>query len=189
MRLRKSDNTTQETNRKKSFKEFSELCHGNSNSFKSELGGVVGSTLSLYLDFSYYPVVQKHYGITYCHPFYDRRLVEFMLSLPMKFKYKEGVTKVLLRKAMKGILPEKIRNRTDKASFSDVLRQQIDAIDLNELLNDTYLAKLEVVEQAEINQLKKEYLEGEMYSVRNLWQIINMEYWYRFNFINQEETT
>ncbi len=50
-------------------------------------------------------------------PFLDYRLVEFNLSLPDKFKLHGGVTKVILRDAMKGILPEKIRMRMDKLGF------------------------------------------------------------------------
>ena len=50
-------------------------------------------------------------------PFLDYRLVEFMFSLPTEEKIKNGVTKVILRDAMKGVLPEQIRNRTDKMGF------------------------------------------------------------------------
>jgi asparagine synthase (glutamine-hydrolysing) len=50
-------------------------------------------------------------------PFYDRRLVEFCLSLPGDFHIRGATTKLLLRSAMEGILPEKIRKRLDKQGF------------------------------------------------------------------------
>lgn len=50
-------------------------------------------------------------------PFLDYRLVEFTLELPAKYKINKGSTKYILREAMKGILPEKIRNRNDKMGF------------------------------------------------------------------------
>jgi asparagine synthase (glutamine-hydrolysing) len=51
-------------------------------------------------------------------PFMDFQLVEFMLSLPSKYKIRNGYTKWILRETMKGILPEKIRTRISKLGFS-----------------------------------------------------------------------
>lgn len=51
-------------------------------------------------------------------PFLDYRLVEFSLSLPDKYKISNGITKVILREAMSGILPDKIRDRVDKLGFA-----------------------------------------------------------------------
>ena len=50
-------------------------------------------------------------------PFMDYRLVEFIFSLPANFKYRNGKTKWILRKAMRGIVPDKIINRIDKKGF------------------------------------------------------------------------
>ena len=51
-------------------------------------------------------------------PFLDYRLVELAISLPEEFKLHEGVTKRVLREAMQGVLPEKIRLRRDKLGFA-----------------------------------------------------------------------
>jgi asparagine synthase (glutamine-hydrolysing) len=51
-------------------------------------------------------------------PFLDYRLVELALALPDEAKLSEGVTKRVLRDAMKGVLPEAIRVRTDKIGFA-----------------------------------------------------------------------
>ena len=50
-------------------------------------------------------------------PFLDYRLVEFGLGLTEEYKLHKGVTKRVLRGAMSGILPEKIRLRPDKLGF------------------------------------------------------------------------
>jgi asparagine synthase (glutamine-hydrolysing) len=50
-------------------------------------------------------------------PFLDYRLVEFTLGLPEDYKLENGITKRVLREAMRGILPEKIRLRRDKLGF------------------------------------------------------------------------
>ena len=50
-------------------------------------------------------------------PFLDFRLVELVMGLPAEFKLAGAITKRVLRTAMQGILPEKVRNRMDKMGF------------------------------------------------------------------------
>ena len=50
-------------------------------------------------------------GIELRHPYRDRRLIEFMLAIPAHQLYSQGLYKHILRNAMKGILPERIRTR------------------------------------------------------------------------------
>jgi asparagine synthase (glutamine-hydrolysing) len=59
-------------------------------------------------------LLAEKYGLTYVYPFLDIKLLEFFYSLPSEFKFKDGVGRILFRQAMKGILPEEIRNRKDK---------------------------------------------------------------------------
>lgn len=51
-------------------------------------------------------------------PFLDYRLVETVSAMPLDQKLKNGWTKYVMRNAMKGILPEKIRLRKDKIGFA-----------------------------------------------------------------------
>lgn len=167
-------------------KELSDLYKGGSYMFKMDIINILHSSLSALMESSYYNVVEKNFGIKFRHPFFDRKLIEFSLSLPPHFKYSERVSKRLLRTAMKGILPDEIRERKDKAQFTEVLRQQIDAIDLNHLLQNAYLAKLGLMEQERIDQYKENYLSGKMKKVVYFWQLINLEYWYRYNFVDDQ---
>jgi len=50
-------------------------------------------------------------------PFLDYRLVNFLFSLENKYKIENGWNKSILRKAMKGILPDKVAYRKDKKGF------------------------------------------------------------------------
>ena len=52
------------------------------------------------------------------YPFYNRHLVDFYLSLPTRFYTSNGWTRLLMRKSMEGVLPERIQWRTSKAPFS-----------------------------------------------------------------------
>jgi asparagine synthase (glutamine-hydrolysing) len=50
-------------------------------------------------------------------PFMDYRLFEFVFGLPDEFIYSEGVTKKVMREAMKDVLPQKVLDRKDKMGF------------------------------------------------------------------------
>lgn len=50
-------------------------------------------------------------------PFLDINLVETIYAMPFDYKLKNGVTKAVMRDGLKGILPDKIRNRYSKLGF------------------------------------------------------------------------
>jgi asparagine synthase (glutamine-hydrolysing) len=50
-------------------------------------------------------------------PYLDRRVAEFAFSLPASFLCRDGVTKRILRDAVRGLVPEAILARRDKVAF------------------------------------------------------------------------
>ena len=52
------------------------------------------------------------------YPFFDRRLIELCLSLPASQKLSQGWSRLILRRAMDGILPESVQWRPSKANLS-----------------------------------------------------------------------
>jgi asparagine synthase (glutamine-hydrolysing) len=52
------------------------------------------------------------------YPFFDRRLLELCLSLPASQKLGQGWSRLILRRAMSGVLPESIQWRFTKANLS-----------------------------------------------------------------------
>ena len=52
------------------------------------------------------------------YPFCDRRLVEFCLAVPANQKLHQGWTRMIMRRAMAGILPNEVRWRIGKANLS-----------------------------------------------------------------------
>ena len=58
------------------------------------------------------------FGLTNVAPFFDHRLAELMFRVPPPMKYRDGVTKTMLRAAMAGILPEPTRNRVKKTGWN-----------------------------------------------------------------------
>ncbi len=52
------------------------------------------------------------------HPFFDRRLVAFCLSLPPEQKLRNGWVRYVVRQAMAGVVPDEVRWRAGKANLS-----------------------------------------------------------------------
>jgi asparagine synthase (glutamine-hydrolysing) len=59
----------------------------------------------------------NRFGLEARNPFRDRRLVEFMAGIPCHLVYRGGLYKHLLREAMKGILPDRVRLRVRPTSY------------------------------------------------------------------------
>jgi asparagine synthetase B (glutamine-hydrolysing) len=64
--------------------------------------------------------IAEHVGAEWRFPFLDRRLVDFLINLPADMRFRRGWTKYVLRQAMDGILPEKVRRRTTFARFDEL---------------------------------------------------------------------
>lgn len=58
------------------------------------------------------------FGLDHIDPFFDHRLAEFMFRVPGHMKIRDGITKRLLREAMRGILPEETRSRIKKTGWN-----------------------------------------------------------------------
>lgn len=57
------------------------------------------------------------WGIESRVPFLDYRLVDFMLKLPTRHKVRRSQTKSILRRALRGLVPNEILDRRDKLGF------------------------------------------------------------------------
>ena len=68
-------------------------------------------------------------------PFFDRRLMEFCLSVPVSLKFKNGVNRYIFREAMQKIIPEKIRLRSSKSDLSPPLLKEIISIGKDKLID------------------------------------------------------
>jgi len=115
-------------------------------------------------------------------PFLDFRLVEYIFSLPSDQKIREGITKVILRKAMEGILPEPIRNRHDKMGFvtpddvwfRTVLKDKIHKVLSSKSFSDRGYFVVEKVQETFEDCCRYRRNVGPM-----LWRWVNLELWFR----------
>jgi asparagine synthase (glutamine-hydrolysing) len=63
------------------------------------------------------------FGLERRSPFFDQRLIEFCLGLPPEQKIGAGWTRLILRRALGGILPPAIQWRVDKSDLSPNFRR------------------------------------------------------------------
>jgi asparagine synthase (glutamine-hydrolysing) len=77
--------------------------------------------------------LSRHAGAMAVHPFMDDDLVEFCLSLPRSYHGRDGWDRWITREAMKGILADPVRLRTERTNYGATalaeLRNETDAID------------------------------------------------------------
>jgi asparagine synthase (glutamine-hydrolysing) len=62
------------------------------------------------------------FGLEVRSPFYDRRLVEFCLSVPGELKLRDGWTRWIMRRAMHGLLPPQVEWRGGKSNLGHNFR-------------------------------------------------------------------
>ena len=129
------------------------------------------------------------------YPFFDRRLVEFSIALPVEQRWNKEGPKAILRCAMKGILPESVKNRKDKANFTFILDHELkkrQANKLYELFRSPILAHLGIVHKERLQELLKNYRQtSPTYdNVNNMVVMIWLELWSRSQWIKlrKEET-
>jgi asparagine synthase (glutamine-hydrolysing) len=115
-------------------------------------------------------------------PLIDHRIIEFMTSIPSDYRIKAGQTKYLMKKLLKGKVPDEIINKP-KLGLNPPMGMWLKN-DLNGLIS-TYLSK-ESVEQRGMNykfvlQLLKEHNSGKRDRSLHIWSLIVLEEWYRQN--------
>jgi asparagine synthase (glutamine-hydrolysing) len=114
-------------------------------------------------------------------PFLDHKLVEYTARLPERMKLRRGLsTKYILRRAMKGVLPEAILNRGKMGFpvpvgkwFRGEFRHVLDEYVLGERAAARGIFKTDFV-----RRLSARHLAGEDHSER-LWSLVNFEMWLR----------
>lgn len=110
-------------------------------------------------------------------PFLDYRLVEFLASLPTQFKINNGWSKWILREAMKGTLPEKIRTRKDKMGFvtSEKLWLQEQKEFITKIFSNAGFKAHRYVDRIKILSNLDSLINSDRYTY--LWRFINLELW------------
>lgn len=114
-------------------------------------------------------------------PLIDHRIVEFMTGLPGHFRIRNGVTKYLMKRLLKGKVPNEIINKP-KLGLNPPMGIWLKK-DLKPLMED-YLSKETVgsrglFKYGFIHQIKEEHLTGKRDRSLHIWSLIVLEEWFR----------
>jgi asparagine synthase (glutamine-hydrolysing) len=98
------------------------------------------------------------FGVEPRYPFFDRRLIEFCLGLPDEQKFAGGWPRLLLRRAMEGILPREIQWRTTKANLGPNFHRRFKSADIAEMDLAGHDALSEYMHADRLKKLTRKYL-------------------------------
>ena len=123
-------------------------------------------------------------------PFLDHKLVEFTARLPERMKLRGWTTKYILRRSMKGVLPEPILKRSKMgfpvpvgAWFRGSFRHIIDEY----VLSERAIAR-NLFDRTFVNGLVERHQTGAENHSERLWSLVNFEMWLR-QFMDGEEAS
>jgi asparagine synthase (glutamine-hydrolysing) len=120
-------------------------------------------------------------GLEMRYPFLYRPLVELGLRLPPSMRAQPLAPKWVLRKSMKGILPEPIRGRSGKGAIDARLnwgfRRECQRI--SAMLSDSNLASLGIIRIDQLKAAVDRASRGEMQSVVMILTALSLETWLR----------
>ena len=116
-------------------------------------------------------------------PLLDHRLVEFALNLPAELRMRPGKTKYLLRKAMRGRIPDEIVAKP-KEGFSiplkHWLRSSLHPL-MQVLLSPEQVKERGFFDPATVAGWQLEHLAGQQNHSHRLWALMVFEIWCRQN--------
>jgi asparagine synthase (glutamine-hydrolysing) len=126
------------------------------------------------------------YGVEERHPFFDRRIIEFVLAIPERQRWQGRYTKFVLRNALHDLLPAAVLERTDKGDYSICLSRAMAAVDTDGLFDDLQIGALGWVKRREVTTMRRRARDlhargDEAFSepMFNLWMIAAVELWFR----------
>ncbi|MFH1447736.1 MAG: asparagine synthase (glutamine-hydrolyzing) [Candidatus Micrarchaeota archaeon] len=124
-------------------------------------------------------------------PFLDNEIVDLAFSLPASYKIQGGKGKIILKKAMKGLLPDDVFKKKKQGFATNTL-----SVYSNELkdmakayLSDGSLIREEYIQKNYVERiLRAETDKKRMPQYNMLWNLLALEFWHRI-FIDSENIT
>ncbi len=122
-------------------------------------------------------------GLEPRHPFFDKRLVEFCIALPREQRVRHGWTRVVMRRALRDFLPEKIRLHGDKFDAAETYARQLTGPDLpaaRRLLAENRPLLGEYLDYAALGRIQEQAARaGGFREISGLWRAVALGAWLR----------
>jgi asparagine synthase (glutamine-hydrolysing) len=111
-------------------------------------------------------------------PFLDRRVAEYALSLPSEWLYRDGVTKAVLRDAVRGLVPDAILDRRDKIGYETPQRKWLEEprwiSRIREVLLDDRARNRDLYST---DLIEADARAGRWRDIDGIWRALNLELW------------
>ena len=126
----------------------------------------------------------SRFSLEYRYPYLDRRVVEFLFAIPERQRWWMDRPKAIVRRALRDVLPDEVRERRTKAEFSVVLDREMRgriAAQVEKLIRESTLASLGVVDSGRLLGRFNDFVGGrdDPGSRWALYNFIGLELWSR----------
>ncbi|WP_039578797.1 asparagine synthase-related protein [Sphingopyxis fribergensis] len=122
-------------------------------------------------------------GVELRMPFLDLDVVRFCITVEAQEKWQDGRPRSVLRNAMDGVLPEKVRLRTDKHDFATHLRQSLLRFD-RDVIDEAILKRPDLIlPYCNLAELRADWsdlrMTGELdgLALMRLWRAVMLSRW------------
>jgi asparagine synthase (glutamine-hydrolysing) len=120
-------------------------------------------------------------------PLLDHKLIEFVAQIPASFKLRGSETKSILKRAVRGLIPDEIIDRK-KQGFGVPIKKWFKK-DLREMLIDTLTGSRAqqrgYFNPGAVEAILDEHMRGRRDNSRHLWGLLTLELWHR-QFIDRQ---
>ncbi len=113
-------------------------------------------------------------------PFLDHNLVDFAFKIPSNLKVHRGITKYILKKSLRRLLPKEILKRKKQGFIVPIenwiqkdLKESVD-----QLLDKKEIDKMKLFNYKEVNKIFKNYNKGKLFYGRQAWNLLCFKLWY-----------
>ena len=125
-------------------------------------------------------IIDWLYGTSMTSPFFAKSLIDLGWELPPEQKIKNGINKVLSRRALRGICANEILDRVEKSGFNAPFDIWLRG-PLNEFAMDVFRSKsfLErgIYNNEKFQEVLNQHMNGGHNHMELLWQALNLELW------------
>jgi asparagine synthase (glutamine-hydrolysing) len=124
-----------------------------------------------------------HFSLETRVPYLDHRIVEFALNLSPTLKYKDGVSKYLLKEILYQYVPPKFFKRPKQGfaiPLEKWLKKELRFL-IDENLSQQVVEKYGYVNYTEVKEIKDKFFNGEDYLYNRIWILIVLHKWLEKN--------
>ena len=113
-------------------------------------------------------------------PFLDRRLIEFAMTIPRGLKYHNGETKYILKRALGGVVPDRVLHRRKQGFAAPINEWMIGRLGkfVESALLGSRLRRREMFDYDFVKRLLSEQQSGRDDHSFFLWNLLNLSLWY-----------